>query len=243
MAMGASALVPLPYQGEITERRGNMIDDGKREMMVKHLNLVVEANKVTNLTRIDTVEEGLILHIEDSLIGLGEMEDAPSGRYADLGTGGGFPGITLAIATGRETVLIDSIAKKAHVLDDIVRTLGIDEKVTTYAGRIEELALERPGAFSVVTARALAALPSLIELASPLLADEGILICYKSMQYQEELDHAQSIEDKVGMKIVSVRETALSNGTPRSIIVFKKVHDALVKLPRRPGMAQKRPYA
>lgn len=211
--------------------------------MVKHLNLMMEANKITNLTRVDTIEKGLVLHIEDSLAGLSEIEDAPSGLYADLGTGGGFPGITLAIATERETVLVDSVVKKVHILDDILRELGIDERVTTYAGRIEELALERPGAFSVVTARALTALPSLIELASPLLAHEGVLICYKSAQYREELDHAQSIEDKVGMKTVSVRETVLSDGTPRSIIMFKKEHDSLVKLPRRSGMAQKRPYS
>lgn len=219
-----------------------MIDDRQRKMMIKHLNLVMEANRTTNLTRIDTVEKGLILHVEDSLIGLPEVEEAPSGWYADLGTGGGFPGITLAIATGRETVLVDSIAKKVNVLNDIVRTLGIDGKVEVYAGRIEELSLEKPGAFSVVTARALTVLPSLIELASPLLADEGVLVCYKSAYHQEELDHARSIEDKVGMKVVSVRKASLSDGTPRSIIVFKKMHDPLVKLPRRPGMAQKRPY-
>ncbi len=214
----------------------------QQDAMRKHLELVIEANKKINLTRVDTFESGLVLHIEDSLAGLPEFQKAPDGLYADLGTGGGFPGITLSIATGRNTLLVDSVAKKMKTLDGIIKELELSDQITTYGGRIEELSLEQPSAFSVLTARALTALPSLIELASPLLCDKGQLICYKSAQYEEELEHALSIQDKVGMKHVATRVFNLSDGTPRSIIVFEKSGEPQVKLPRRPGMAQKRPY-
>ena len=83
------------------------LDGSSQDLIVRHLNLVIKANETLNLTRIDTAEEGMLLHIEDSLTGLEEVSEAPSGLYGDLGSGAGFPGIPLAIATGRETVLID----------------------------------------------------------------------------------------------------------------------------------------
>ena len=80
----------------------------QQELIKRHLDLVIEANKTMNLTRIDTVEEGMLLHVEDSLVGLDELNQAPDGLYGDLGTGAGYPGIPLAIASGRETTLIES---------------------------------------------------------------------------------------------------------------------------------------
>lgn len=219
-----------------------MVDAHQRERMEKHLSLVIEMNKRINLTRVDSLEAGRVLHIEDSLAGLQEVNESIDGLYADLGTGAGFPGIEIAIATGRPTLLVDSVEKKVKALESILDSLELSDQVNTYAGRIEDLSLEQPEEFSVVTARALTALPSLIELASPLLKPNGRIVCYKSAQYHDELDHALSIQDKLGMKHVSTRMLELSDGTPRSIIVFEKAAEPLVKLPRRPGMAQKRPY-
>lgn len=214
----------------------------QRDLMSRHLELVIKANEKVNLTRVDTFESGKILHIEDSLSALDEFEKAPAGPYADLGSGGGYPGVVLSIATGRDVLLVDSVSKKMSVLDGIISQLGLGDQVSTYKGRIESLSIEQPSGFSVLTARALTGLASLIELASPLLCRGGIIICYKSVQYEEELEHALSIQDKLGMKHVSTRVFSLSDGTPRSIIVFEKIGEPLVKLPRRPGMAQKRPY-
>ena len=113
----------------------------------------------------------------------------------------------------------------------------------TYNGRIEELALDRPEHYALVTARALTALPSLIELASPLLMPGGRLVALKSADIGDERSWARAIEEKVGMREVSLRTFTLSDGvTERSIIVYEKAGTPSVKLPRRPGMAQKRPY-
>lgn len=218
------------------------ITTAQKQLMEKHLELVIQVNKNINLTRVDTFQSGQVLHIEDSLAALPEFLESIEGTYADLGTGGGFPGIPLSIATGRNTLLVDSVSKKAHALNDIVSKLGLSDQISTYSNRIETLAIEHPCEFSVLTARALSSLPSLLELASPLLCNKGRLICYKSAHYEAELEQALFIEDKMGMEHVSTRLLTLSDGTPRTVIVFQKVGDPIVKLPRRPGMAQKRPY-
>ena len=150
----------------------------QRELLDKHLELVIEENKVTNLTRIVDWESAQVLHVEDSLAGLPEVEEALEGPYLDMGSGAGFPGIPLAIMTGRETLLADSVGKKTRALDSFAAELGIDDIVSTYHGRIEDLALQQPNHFSLVTARALSSLASLLELASPLLAKGGRLVCY-----------------------------------------------------------------
>ena len=109
----------------------------QRKLLDLHLQLVIEENKVTNLTRIIDWDSAQVLHIEDSLVGLPEIENAPSGKYLDMGTGAGFPGIPIAIMTGRETVLADSVGKKTKALDRIINTLDIASHVSTYNGRIE----------------------------------------------------------------------------------------------------------
>ncbi len=213
-----------------------------RDLTHQYLDAILEVNKTTNLTRIASQAEAEILHIEDSLVGLPEMEAAPEGLYGDLGSGGGFPGVPLAIATGRTTVLVDSVKKKMALVAGVLEELGLGGQISTYDGRIEELALERPGSFSALTARALSRLVSLLELASPLLSKGGQLICYKAQVDDEELEEARVVEGLVGMKLVSRRELTLSDGeTSRTILVFEKIGRGKVKLPRRIGLAQRNP--
>ena len=183
-----------------------------------------------------------MLHIEDSLVGLEEVSEAPEGLYGDLGSGGGFPGVPLALATGRETVLVDSVKKKMAIVQQAVNQLGLGRQITTCSDRIEDLALDRPGSFSVLTARALSRLVALLELSSPLLVKGGRLVCYKAQLSDEEMQEALAVEDLLGMRLVSQRETMLSDGeTRRTIVVFEKVGKAKLKLPRRIGAAQKTP--
>lgn len=198
----------------------------QRKLLDLHLELVLKENERSNLTRIVDWQQGQLLHIEDSLVGLQEFEDAPSGRAADLGSGGGFPGIPLAIVSGRPIMLVDSVAKKTTALDRMIEELGLEGQVSTYTGRSEELALEMPESFAVITARALSSLPSLLELAVPLLSLGGQLICYKAAVEAEELEQAAGLEEKLGMKLVSLRTTQLSdNETNRTILVYEKVGD------------------
>lgn len=209
------------------------------DLLKRHLELVIEANKTTNITRISTWDEGMLLHVEDSLVGLPEVEEAPEGRLVDIGSGAGYPGIPLAIESGRATLLADSVGKKTAILASMVEELGLDN-VEVYTGRIEDLAREKAGVFAVVTARALAQLSVLMELASPLLQDGGRLVCYKANVSDEELQHALSLQERLGMSLVSDRTVELGDAC-RRIISFEKSGRPQINLPRKTGMAQKRP--
>lgn len=217
--------------------------DANRSALIEHyLELILEVNKTLNLTRIEDSQEARLLHIEDSLSGSKELEVAPDGLYGDLGSGGGFPGVPLAIASGRQTLLVDSVKKKMAAVASVIDELGLSAQIGTYNGRIEDLAIDQPEQFSALTARALSRVSVLMELASPLLKNGGHLICYKAQLSDEELDHALSLQKYLGMKLVSDRSFFLSdNETARRIVVFEKYRDAGLKLPRRVGLAQKKP--
>lgn len=219
-----------------------MAEDQTMSLMQRYLDSILEANKVTNLTRITDGEQARLLHIEDSLVGLPEVNEAPTGLYGDLGSGGGFPGVPLALATGRKTLLVDSVKKKMAIVQSALDDLSLSEQISTSSERIEDLPLEYKEKFAVLTARALSKLVSLIELASPLLKNGGRLVCYKAQLSSEELEEALAVQDLVGMKMISQREICLSDGeTTRTIVVFKKIGKSRIKLPRRIGLAQKQP--
>ena len=221
-----------------------MQPDAQQEALLKqHLEMVIEANKRTNITRIDDFDQGWLLHVEDSLAGADEVSSAPAGPFADLGSGAGFPGIPLAIVSGREVTLVESVGKKASLLNSFADGLNLAGRVRVYSGRAEQLAQEKPGYFSVITARALSSLPSLMELASPLLCQDGLLVCYKSSDIDEEIEATRAIQEKLAMYLVGKREFMLSDeDTRRSIVVYRKDGEPLVKLPRREGQAQRKPY-
>ena len=226
------------------ERIGIVMSEAKSEdqLVEDYLQYILEVNQRMNLTRIDSVESARLLHIEDSLVPLDDVVAAPAGRYGDLGTGGGFPGVPIAIYSGRKSVLIDSVGKKVAAVQEGVNSLGLGEQISTYAGRIEDLAKEQASSFSVLTARAVTKLVSLIELASPLLVPGGLLICYKAQTTQDEIDSALKVCPKVGMKLIKDYQTTLSDGeTLRRIFVFEKVSKPQIKLPRKVGAAQHNP--
>ena len=218
------------------------LSDNQKVLIKKHLECVIEANKVTNLTRIDSMDSGMLLHIEDSLAALEEADKAPAGKYIDLVSGGGFPGFPLAIATGRKTTLIDDRQRKVELLNDFAEQLSLSDQVIAVHARIEEFSRTHKNHYSLVTARALSKLSILLELASPLLKQGGRLICYKARMEESELEHAKKISKQVGFSLVSLDEYLLSDGeTFRTLVVFEKIGPSKIKLPRRDGFAQNKP--
>ena len=235
--MNVSRETSIPKETEMDKRNNILITDDMR----KYLEKVLEANESINLTRVTDNQDAILLHLEDSLAVLEEFSKAPDGLYGDLGSGGGFPGVPLALATGRKTILIDSVKKKMTTVSTILASMNLDDLISTNDLRIEELAHEMPEAFSVLTARALTSLPSLLELASPLLKQGGQLIALKSKE-ENKFDNP-SLENKLGMRCVSKRDYYLSDDESyRTVYVFEKYKQPEVTLPRRVGMAQKRPY-
>lgn len=217
------------------------LDSSKRELIEKHLELVIKANKRINLTRIEDIDQAKVLHIEDSLTGIPEITSAPVGKYADIGSGAGYPGIPLAIATGRETLLIDARMKKMQAVQEMIIEMDLADRIKVYSGRAELLARTQGDQFAVVTARALSKLSVLLELAYPLLQNGGHLICYKSIVDDQEMEESTHVQKLVGMKLISDRSLTLSNGHSRRIITYIKSEKSKIKLPRQEGMAQKNP--
>lgn len=210
-----------------------------QDLLEKHLQLVLEANQITNITAIRDYSEGWRLHVLDSFHGLPELNESPAGPFADMGSGAGYPGIPLAIETGREVLLIDSVQKKAKILESFTEALGL-ENVSVSGERIETVSEQYPAYFAAVTARALSKLSVLMELASPLLQLHGHLICYKAQVEDEELQHALSLQKKLGYQLFSDRLIE-EDDLIRRIIVFEKVAKPSLKLPRHIGFAQKKP--
>ena len=216
----------------------------EQPLLLKHLRAVIKHNSTKNLTSIKDLDAGKVLHIEDSLAVLPELEEAPEGMLADLGSGAGFPGIPLALVSGRITTLVEANKKKSEFLRSFIEENALTGGLTVRACRSEELAVESPQAYSVVTARAVAELPVLLELSEPLISPGGYFIALKGKPEAEEIERGNTAAARVGFEFIKTRKYTLSDGeSKRCVLVYKKASESTVKLPRRPGMATKRPLA
>ena len=207
----------------------------------RHLHLVAAANSAFNLTAIPA-EESVRLHLLDSVTALPFLTAAPGGQFADLGSGAGFPGIPLAVLSGRHVTLVESVKKKATFLESTISELRLE--ATVQGVRAEELADECAGAYSAVTARAVSSLPSLVELAAPLLIEGGVLICLKGAPDETELTRGDLVARRCGMvRVGATRVEVPGVEARRTIVVYRRSGSSAVSLPRRNGMAQRQPLA
>ena len=210
--------------------------------LVAYLAEVLRANKSVNLTRITDPSQATRLHVLDSLCALPEVTGAPAGRVCDIGSGAGFPGVPLALAAARKCTLLDSVGKKGDVASRILKDLGLDGSISVSKERAEQHARNHPGKYSVVTARAVAPLASLVELAAPLLSRGGRLVALKGSPCQSELDAGLAAAAVVGMEFRTRREFILPGGYERRcVIVYVNARQSRVPLPRREGLAQHAP--
>lgn len=211
-------------------------------LLLKHLDSLLVANETMNLTAITDPSEALRLHVLDSLAAVPFIRavDTP---IADIGTGGGYPGIPIAVSMACAVDLVEVVKKKAAFLRAMVETLGGLYGSEVFAHRAEELAHERPAHYCTVVVRALAPLPVLVELASPLLAVGGRLVAMKGTPSSEERTSGAAAGQMVGLSEVAWNEYALPGGDRRTVAIYQKVEEPVVPLPRRPGIAQKSPLA
>jgi 16S rRNA (guanine527-N7)-methyltransferase len=171
------------------------------------------------------------------------MSLPPNTEVLDLGAGAGYPGMVLAIVRpDLRVTLLDSTKKKTSFLEECVRELQIVDRTRVLHARAEELALSEPNRCSVVIARAVAPLPSLVELSSPLLRIGGRLVALKGRVDEEELGWGDAAAGECGLRRADlVRYEMRSGGESRSLVEYVKEGEPTRELPRRTGMAQKRP--
>jgi 16S rRNA (guanine527-N7)-methyltransferase len=184
------------------------------------------------------------VHVADSLAGLGFAELAGAGRIADIGSGAGLPGLVLAAALPQAQVdLIESVARKCEFIRTATERAAIEntrvvcERSETWAGG------EGREAYDAVTARAVGRLSTLAELASPLLRGAGTLVAWKGRRdsgEEEELDRAA---ERLAMEPVEVRWVGPYAGSRhRHLHLMRKSGPTPPDLPRRPGVAKRRPF-
>lgn len=207
-----------------------------------YLEEVIQANLTLNLTRIVDADSAVRLHILDSVAALNEVLEAPDGPICDIGTGGGFPGVPLALCSRRRCTLLDSVRKKALAVQQILENRGLHDAMQAVGVRAEQHARDSRGQYAVVTARAVGQLQSLVELGAPLLMKGGRLICLKGSPSNDEIEAGDRAARVVGLERASTRDFCLpGGGEHRTIIAYLRIRDSSVPLPRREGLAQHSP--
>ena len=209
--------------------------------------LLTEWNKRINLTAILDYEEVQTKHFLDSLTvlpAIGKEKESVALSIIDVGSGAGLPGIPLKIVLDQaELVLLESVGKKTAFLEELVRQLRL-EKVKVITGRAEEVAHQpefREG-FSVAVSRALAKLPTLVELTLPFCQVSGVTIAQKKGDISEELNEAANAITILGGKLREVSKVEMPELSPdRCLVIIDKVQPTPPKYPRRSGMPEKRP--
>lgn len=183
------------------------------------------------------------VHVADSLTGLDVPSLMEARKIADIGSGAGFPGLPLAVALPDTQVdLIESVGRKCEFIQRAIDTAGIPN-ATVLNVRSEELAAgERRDSYDAVTARAVGRLSTLAELASPLLRQDGVLVAWKGKRDSVEEQQLANAADQLAMHSEQILDVGDQAGSKhRHLHVLRKLGPTPDGLPRRPGMAKKRP--
>ncbi len=203
--------------------------------------LLVENEKV-NLTAITDENEIIVKHFIDSLTINKYLINA--NKILDLGTGAGFPGIPLKIVNkDKEFVLVDSLNKRIEFLNKVKEKCEL-ENLELIHSRAEDLAknINYREKFDVVTSRAVANLRTLAEYLLPFVKKEGICICMKGPNVDNELEEAKNSINILGGKIEKIEKIFLKeNDMERNILIIRKIQNTPNKYPRKAGIPTKLP--
>jgi 16S rRNA (guanine527-N7)-methyltransferase len=199
------------------------------------------ASEPVALTSVRDPRDAADVHVADSLAGLVLDEVREARAVADLGSGGGFPGLPLAVALPRaEMTLVESVAKKCDFLRRAASAAGLGN-VTVVQDRAESWTAGLR-THDLVVARALAALPVLVEYAAPLLAPGGALVAWKGWRDPAEEADGAAAAERMGMSAPhAVPVAPHADGGRRHLYLSLKVAETPPGYPRRVGMARKRP--
>ncbi len=206
----------------------------------KYALLLNEWNQKMNLTAIDQEEEVIEKHFFDS-IKSAEYFHYDDQSLLDVGSGAGFPGIPLKIAFPSLFVtLLEPTSKRVTFLNEVIKSLEL-KGIVTVNERAEDYAHKVRSYYDVVTARAVASLPILLELTIPFLKPQGVFIALKGAKGMIEDEEALTAKKELSVSLIHAQKWQLENGDHRINLIYQKKQENPLKYPRPYGQIKKKP--
>jgi len=235
-------MIDKDYLQKICAEYGIVLNAAQLDAFDRYAELLVETNKVMNLTAI-TDPQGIVeKHFLDSLLLLRAAPQAAEGKLIDVGTGAGFPGIPMAIASADcRLTLLDSLGKRVRFLENVSQTLGLD--AAAIHARAEDGGKEKSlrEQFDTATARAVARLRELAEYCLPFVKVGGVFAALKGGEIEEELAEAQNAIRLMGGRFLRSESFTLPDGSRRSIVLIEKIAPTPPQYPRPGAKMAKKP--
>ncbi|HLY15366.1 MAG TPA: 16S rRNA (guanine(527)-N(7))-methyltransferase RsmG [Candidatus Limnocylindrales bacterium] len=245
-----SEALTLLDEGLVGLRLGDLSGPVRRGL-VDHLRLLLAWNQAINLSAIRDPVAAVREHILDSLSAVHVLRERAIEGLLDLGSGGGYPGLPLALAVpARRSLLVESVGKKAAFLSAAATLLTVDGgpagvEIDVYNGRAEALAADgrHRERWPAVVARAIAPLAELAEIGLPLVAPGGILLAWKRRPFEAELLAAEPALELLGGGAARVLPVSVAGLDDHLLVVIEKVGPAPAAYPRDPAQRRRQPLA
>lgn len=229
---------------EVFDKMHIELPDGALELLNRYYEMLVDTNKVMNLTTITEYSEVVIKHFADSAA-IGCITDMNGNiDVIDVGTGAGFPGIVLKIVYPQlSVVLLDSLNKRVNFLENVITELGLTD-ISAIHGRAEDIARNKDyrEKFDLCVSRAVANMSSLSEYCLPFVKVGGRFIPYKADGCDEEVKTASKAVNILGGKIRKIESYVIPDtDICRKFVVIDKLRNTSAKYPRKAGLPTKEP--
>lgn len=229
---------------EVFDKMHIELPDGALDLLNRYYEMLIDTNKVMNLTAITEYSEVVIKHFADSAA-IGCITDMNGNvDVIDVGTGAGFPGIVLKIVYPQlSVVLLDSLNKRVNFLKNVITELGLTDIIAIH-GRAEDIARNKDyrEKFDLCVSRAVANMSSLSEYCLPFVKVGGKFIPYKADGCDEEVKTASKAVNILGGKIRKIESYVIPDtDICRKFVVIDKLRNTSAKYPRKAGLPTKEP--
>lgn len=224
----------------LVELNKNNIKNAKNvDKFYNYMKLLLEWNEKINLTAIKNEKEFIIKHFIDSLTINKYIKDNKT--LIDVGTGAGFPGIPLKLFNEELSVtLVDSVNKKINVVKDIIEKLELSNIQAIHA-RAEDFCKENREKYDVAVSRAVANMSTLVEYLIPFVKINGVIICMKGPNFDEELNSAKKAISVLGGTVEKIESFYIDEELERNVIILRKVKETPKQYPRGQAKPLKEP--